>query len=54
MRLAGTRHVVPRHSCAPGMGDSLEVKVLCGRCSDEAPAEGRCVGVNQRDKEQAP
>lgn len=33
------------------MGDNLEVKVLCGRWSDEPLAKGNCVSVSERGKE---
>jgi hypothetical protein len=37
--------------CTPGMGDSLEVKVLCGRWSDEPLAKGNCASVSERGEE---
>ena len=33
------------------MGDSLEVKVLCGRWFDEPLAKGNCASVSERGEE---
>jgi hypothetical protein len=41
----------PGYSCTPGMGDNLEVKVLCGRWSDEPLAKGNCASVSKRGEE---
>ena len=38
-------------ACTPGMGDSLEVKVLCGRWFDEPLAKGNCASVSKRGEE---
>ena len=38
-------------ACTPGMGDSLEVKVLCGRWFDEPLAKGNCASVSERGEE---